>query len=160
MGSLQDRARGLGVPTVEADGLDAREMTEAVGPAIQRARSGGGPTFLQASCVHFEGNFLGLPLLRMVREPLREIPGIAVPLTKSLLKSGGGALRERAAGIKDVVAAVLSTLRDPRRETANDPVLRARQALLSDPERLQELEAEAEREINQALASVSGERLS
>ena|GEM_PF-4516508 len=62
-------------------------------------------------------------------------------------------LRERVAGLKEVLAAVLSTLRDPRRDSANDPVRRARKTLLSDPARLQELEDQIEQEIRQVLAS-------
>lgn len=156
-GDLQERARGLGVPAVAVDGLDVAAVAEAARPAIQRARSGEGPTFLQAGCVHFEGHFLGYPLLRMVREPMKEMPGAGAAITQSLLRPGGSTLRERAAGVKDIAAAVLSTLRDPRRDAANDPLTRARKALLSDALRLQELEAEAQREINQALATVSAE---
>ena len=87
--------------------------------------------------MHFEGHFLGFKLLRIVRDPLKEMPEIAVPLTQSFLHPGGATLGERVAGLKKVLAAVLSTLRDPRRDSANDPVRRARKTLLSDPKRLQ-----------------------
>ena len=156
-GDLNERARGLGVPAVEVDGLDVLEVWEASHAAIERARSGQGPTFLHARCVHFEGHFLGLQLLRLVRDPLREMPGIALPLTRSFVRPGGAVVRDRVAGLKEVVAAVLSTVRDPRRDSANDPVRRARETLLPDPARLQELEERIEEEMDEVLASALAE---
>jgi TPP-dependent pyruvate/acetoin dehydrogenase alpha subunit len=152
-GNLNERARGLGIPAVEVDGCDVSRVLEASHSAFERARSGQGPTFLHARCVHFEGHFLGLQLIRIVRDPLREMPEIAAPLTQSFLRLGGAGFRERLAGLKTVLGAVLSTLRDPRRDSANDPVQRTRTTLLSDPARLQELEDQVEGEISNALAS-------
>jgi len=156
-GDLNERARGFGIPAVEVDGCDVSEMWEASHSAIERARSGQGPTFLHARCVHFEGHFLGFQLLRMVREPFKAMPEIAVPLTHSFLRLGGAALRERLAGLKKVLKAVLSTLRDPRRDSDNDPVQRARKTLLSDPVHLQKLEDQIEQEISHVLASALAE---
>ena len=151
-GNLNERARGLGIPAVEVDGCDVSAVWAAAQGAIERARSGHGPTFLHARCVHFEGHFLGFQLLRMVRDPLREMPDIAVPLTHSFLRRGGAALHERLAGLKTVLAAVLSTVRDPRRDLENDPVRRARTTLQSDPVRLRELENQVEQEISNVLS--------
>lgn len=152
-GTLNERARGFGIPAVEVDGLDVSEVWEAAHKAMESIRSGRGPTFLHARCVHLEKHFLGYQLLRIVRDPLREMPEIAVPLTRSFLRLGGAALHERMAGMKDVLTAVLSTLRDSHGDSANDPVRRARKTLLSDPERLQELEDQIEQEISHVLAS-------
>jgi TPP-dependent pyruvate/acetoin dehydrogenase alpha subunit len=152
-GNFNERARGLGTPAVEVDGCDVSEVWEVSRSAIERARSGQGPTFLHARCVHFEGHFLGFQLLRIVRDPLREMPEIAVPLTQSFVRFGGATLRERMAGLKTVIAAVLSTVRDPRRDPTNDPVRRARAALQSEPARLQEMEDQMEKEISNVLAS-------
>jgi TPP-dependent pyruvate/acetoin dehydrogenase alpha subunit len=156
-GDLDERARGLGVPAVDVDGCNVSAVWEAAGAAIERARSGLGPTFLHARCVHLEGHFLGLQLIRVVRHPLREMPGIAAPLVRSFLRSGGAAPRERLVGLSMVLAAVLSTLRDPRRDAANDPVRRARTALESDPIRLRELEDRIREEIGRVFASASAE---
>jgi TPP-dependent pyruvate/acetoin dehydrogenase alpha subunit len=138
---------------MEVDGCDVSAVWEASHSAIERARSGEGPTFLHARCIHLEGHFLGFQLIRMVRDPLREMPGISVPLTQSFLRLSGAALGERLAGLKEVIGAALSTLRDPRRDSANDPVQRARTTLQSDALRLQELENQVEEEIRKALAS-------
>ena len=152
-GDLNERARGLGIPAVDVDGLDVSAMWEASHSAIERARSGQGPGFLHARCVHLEGHYLGYQLMRIARDPLKEIPGIAVSLTRSFLRPGGAALRERIEGLKIVNEAVLSTMRDRRRDPANDPVRRLRTTLQSDPVRLQELEDQVEKEISHALES-------
>jgi len=156
-GDLSERARGMGVPVMEVDGCDVSAVWEVSHSALERARSGEGPTFLHARCVHFEGHFLGFQLIRMVRDPLREIPEIAVPLTRSFLRPGGASLGERLAGVKTVLGAALSTLRDPRRDSANDPVRRARTTLQVDSLRLQELEDQVEEEIRRAVTSSLGE---
>jgi TPP-dependent pyruvate/acetoin dehydrogenase alpha subunit len=152
-GDLKERARGLGILAAEVDGCDVSAVWEASNLAIERARSGHGPTFLHARCVHFEGHFLGFQLIRMVRDPLGEMPKIAIPLVHSFLHPGGAVLCERLAGLKTILAAVLSTVRDPRRDPANDPVRCAHTTLQSEPLRLQELEDEVEKEITDALAS-------
>ena len=85
------------------------------------------------------------------------MPGIAIPLTRALLHPGGAAWRERVAGLKIVLAAIRSTLQDPRQDPANDTVQRARHALQADPLRLQELEDRIEQEISQILASALAE---
>ena len=159
-GDLSERARGLGIPAVDVDGGNIFEVWEASYAAIDRARSGNGPTFLNARCVHFEGHFLGFQLIRMVRDPFREMPGVVVPLTKSFLNPRGGALRERLAGLKLVLGSVLSTMRDPRRDLANDPLRRARIILQSDAVRLHDLENQVEKEISKMLSTALAEELS
>lgn len=156
-GDLNERARGFGIPAVDVDGGDVFKVWEAAGPAIERARSGQGPAFLRARCVHFEGHFLGFQLIRLVRDPLGEIPEMAVPLTRSFLRPGGAAWRERLAGVKSVLGAVLSTLRDPRRDVANDPVRRTRTLLQSDPARLQEIEEQAKKEMSRVIETAMAE---
>lgn len=151
-GDLGERARGLSVPAVEVDGRDISAVWEAADRAIEGARTGQGPTFLHARCVHLEGHFLGFQLMRIIRDPIREMPEIAAPLTQSFLHPGGASLRERLAGLKIILATVLSTLRDPRRDSANDPVRRTRTILQSDSVRLQELEDQIEKEINNVLS--------
>ena len=156
-GDLNERARGLGVPAVDIDGCDVSKMWEAAGAAIERIRSGQGPIFLHAKCVHFEGHFLGFQPIRIVRDPLKEMSKIAVPLTKSFLRIGGASLSERMAGLKNVMASVITTLRDPRRDPNNDPITRVRVTLQSDQARLKELEDQTEKEINNVLTTVLGE---
>jgi len=124
--------------------------------AIESVRSGAGPTFLHARCVRLEGHFLGFPLIRMMRDPLGEMPGIVGPLARSLLLPGGASLTERWKGVKAVAEASMSTLRDPRRDPGNDPVARLR-AQLTDQGRLLGIEEEATREVAETVAAVLSE---
>jgi len=107
---------------------------------------------MPAACI-LKATFLGFQLLRIVRDPLREMPKVAGPLTQSLLWTSGTSVRKRLKGVKTVIATVLSTMRDPRKDLANDPIRRARADLQSESERLQELEDKIENEINNVLAS-------
>jgi acetoin:2,6-dichlorophenolindophenol oxidoreductase subunit alpha len=152
-GDLNDRAEWLGVPGVWVDGRDVTEVWEVTRKAIVRIRAGEGPFFLRARCVHFEGHFLGYQLIRAVRNPLREMPKIAVPLTQSFLSFSGASLVERVSGLKSVLSAVLSTLRDPREAPESDPIRRTRHVLQSDSTRLHALEDDIEREMGSIIAS-------
>jgi TPP-dependent pyruvate/acetoin dehydrogenase alpha subunit len=152
-GSLSERVRGFGVPYIDVNGFDVNKVWEVAYQAIERARSGQGPTFIHASCVHLEGHFLGYQLLRVTRNPIREMPGIAVPLTRSFLSPGGTSLVDRLAGLRVVISAILTTLRDPRRYVTNDPVKLTRAALKSDSARLKELENSTEQEIAKVVSS-------
>jgi pyruvate dehydrogenase E1 component alpha subunit len=156
-GSLQERAKGLGVPAVGEDGLDVMRVYETAKDAIDRARSGGGPTFLQLRCIHLEAHFLGYQMQRIVRSPLSEMPKVAVPLVKSTLKSGGANWYQRISGLKSVFSSVLSTMSDNRRDKKNDPIVRTRAALTSEPERLKELETTVESELSEVISSVFDE---
>ncbi|MDD5368820.1 MAG: thiamine pyrophosphate-dependent dehydrogenase E1 component subunit alpha [Anaerolineaceae bacterium] len=152
-GIMGERVRGLGSYYIEVDGLDVEQVWVAAHQAIDRARSGNGPTFLHAHCVHLEGHFLGLALLRLTRNPLQELPGIAGPLIRSFLRPGGGSLRERLAGERLLFSAILATFRDPRRSSSNDPIIRVQTVLMSNPERLKELDNRIEAEISTAFVT-------
>jgi len=146
--SLADRVRGLGARYLSVDGVEVEEVWRAGQNALERARAGKGPTFLHARCVHLEGHFLGFMLLRMTRNPFRGGPGMTASLARSLLTPGGGTLRERLAGLRRVLSTLLATLRDPRQKPSNDPLTRARLALLTDPARLQALEAQLQEDVS------------
>jgi 2-oxoisovalerate dehydrogenase E1 component alpha subunit len=47
------RAEGYGLPGVLVDGMDAIACYAAVKEALERARSGGGPTLIEAKCYRF-----------------------------------------------------------------------------------------------------------
>jgi pyruvate dehydrogenase E1 component alpha subunit len=49
--TLADKAAGYGIPGVRVDGLDVLAVYDAAREAVERARSGGGPTFIE--CVHY-----------------------------------------------------------------------------------------------------------
>jgi pyruvate dehydrogenase E1 component subunit alpha len=49
--TLADKAKGYGMPGVRVDGLDVLAVHDAAHEAVERARVGGGPTFIEA--VHY-----------------------------------------------------------------------------------------------------------
>jgi len=141
-GTPEERARGFGLATQVTDGTDLAAVWEAAGELIERARSGGGPGFLQARCSHPEGHFLGDPLLRIARHPVSEITEMTGPLLKSLGRRGGASLAKRAGGLGKIVGVVLRTVREQVR-SERDPLAVARKPLAKEPdgrERLEELE--------------------
>ena len=152
-GDLNERATGLGLPFMEVDGRDVLAVWEAANQAITRARSGQGATFLHASCVHFEGHFLGFQLIRAIRDPLHEIPDISIPLMKSFLQPGGASLPERLRGLKTVIVTTHSTMTDARREVSSDPLVLVRGTLQSEPMRLLDLEDQIVEEIGDVVES-------
>jgi pyruvate dehydrogenase E1 component alpha subunit len=55
------RASGYGLEGVVADGMDALAVYEAVRAAVDRAREGGGPAFIEAKVVRWQGHYEGDP---------------------------------------------------------------------------------------------------
>jgi acetoin:2,6-dichlorophenolindophenol oxidoreductase subunit alpha len=53
------RADGFGLPGITLDGFDFFAVHEAAGEAINRARSGGGPTLLECKVMRYFGHFEG-----------------------------------------------------------------------------------------------------
>ncbi len=142
----------MGIPVFEADGRDALSVWEAAGKAVATARSGKGPAYLHAGCVHLEGHFLGYQLIRMLRHPFREMPAMVGPMLGAILRRGA-ALREKLAGLKMVLAATNATLQDPRRNPGSDPLRRARLALQVNPERLNEVESRVRTEVQETFSA-------
>jgi pyruvate dehydrogenase E1 component alpha subunit len=76
---LHERARAYGMAALEVDGNDVQEVWSAASQAVERARSGGGPTFIEAHtyrlCGHYFGDAEGYRTKeevadRWLREPL------------------------------------------------------------------------------------------
>jgi pyruvate dehydrogenase E1 component alpha subunit len=55
------RAAGYGLRGVVVDGMDALEVYGAVREAVERARAGGGPAFIEAKVVRWQGHYEGDP---------------------------------------------------------------------------------------------------
>jgi TPP-dependent pyruvate/acetoin dehydrogenase alpha subunit len=57
--NLAARAEALGIPAVRVDGNDPAEVAAAAAVAVQAARQGTGPTFLEASTRRIVGHYIG-----------------------------------------------------------------------------------------------------
>ncbi|MQA85508.1 MAG: ABC transporter substrate-binding protein [Streptosporangiales bacterium] len=55
-GQISDRARAFGMPCAVVDGNDVVEVWRAAGEAVERARGGGGPSFIEAKTYRIQGH--------------------------------------------------------------------------------------------------------
>jgi pyruvate dehydrogenase E1 component alpha subunit len=55
-GSIVGRAAAYGMPAVHVDGMDAEAVLAATGSAVEHARGGGGPSFLECETYRFVGH--------------------------------------------------------------------------------------------------------
>jgi len=58
-GSVGARAEAFGIPAATADGQDVRAVQEAATDAVERARGGGGPSFLVCETYRLHGHHVG-----------------------------------------------------------------------------------------------------
>ncbi|OBA62605.1 pyruvate dehydrogenase [Mycobacterium sp. 1100029.7] len=59
LAQVADRAAGYGMPGVRVDGNDPVAVKVALDAALQRARGGAGPTFLECVTFRFRGHYFG-----------------------------------------------------------------------------------------------------
>lgn len=60
--TVSERAASYAMPGVTVDGQDVLAVHDAVGEAVARARSGGGPTLVETLTYRFENHAIGLPI--------------------------------------------------------------------------------------------------
>jgi TPP-dependent pyruvate/acetoin dehydrogenase alpha subunit len=149
-GRLVDRAHGFGMTAVELDGSDVEVVWVAAHEAIDRARHGGGPTFLHAHCTHPEGHLLGDPLLRIARHPLSEVKEMAGPQVKSFTSLKGASLKDRLESVRAITSLIGRTFKE-QASKRHDPLEITRQKLKSEAERRQALEVEVTQEVEQII---------
>lgn len=69
---LADRAAGYGIPGVQVDGQDVQAVADAAAEAVERARSGGGPTLLVADTYRYRGHSKSDKNLYRTREEIEQ----------------------------------------------------------------------------------------
>ncbi len=70
--NIADRATGYGIPGVVVDGNNVFAVYEAAQAAVERARSGGGPTLLETKTYRIKGHFVGDPEMYRTREEVQQ----------------------------------------------------------------------------------------
>jgi len=70
---IAGRAAGFGLPAMKVDGTDFFDVYEAFGEALKRARSGKGPSVIEAQAVRFYGHFEGDPQAYRSKEELQDV---------------------------------------------------------------------------------------
>src|SRR5215475_1948571 len=58
-GSMKGRAEAFGILTIELNGQDIREVYEAAGKVVERARNGEGPAFMLCNTYRYYGHHVG-----------------------------------------------------------------------------------------------------
>ncbi|MDL2218546.1 thiamine pyrophosphate-dependent dehydrogenase E1 component subunit alpha [Christensenellaceae bacterium OttesenSCG-928-M15] len=69
---ISDRAAGYNMPREIVDGSDVMAVYEATMRAVERARNGEGPTFLEFKTYRVKGHFVGDPEMYRTREEVQE----------------------------------------------------------------------------------------
>jgi pyruvate dehydrogenase E1 component alpha subunit len=65
---IAERARSYAMTSEIADGMDFFDVYEKAGEAIDRARTGGGPTLLECKTYRFMGHYVGDPMVYRSKE--------------------------------------------------------------------------------------------
>ena len=134
--SLADKAVGYGIPGVTVDGLDVLAVYRAAREAVERARSGGGPTLIE--CVHYraaphataDDPRAYIDLERVEQERANECLG----RFESLLQDAGILTAERAEAVrKDAEELMRAGIAAAEAEPPADPELLFAHAYVDPP---------------------------
>lgn len=128
--NIADRARGFGMPAVTVDGNDFFAVYEAAAEAIDRARKGGGPTYLECKTMRYFGHFEGDAQTYRPKGEVKDARANDCPLKRFAAAVTSAGLVEAAeleAIDKQVLALVEKAVQEA--ETAPQPDL---DALLTD----------------------------
>jgi len=71
--SIAKRAAAFGMPGHEINGMDVREVWKASRKAVERARSGGGPSFIEAQTYRFVGHHTAEGMMNLAYRSAEEI---------------------------------------------------------------------------------------
>jgi len=103
---LADRAKGYGIPGITVDGMDVLAVRETVAAAAERARSGGGPTFVECETYRYVGHSRTDTRGYRSREEEREWKlRDPIPRLATHLRDPGEATEDELRAIADEVAA-------------------------------------------------------
>ncbi|OGB93258.1 MAG: pyruvate dehydrogenase (acetyl-transferring) E1 component subunit alpha [candidate division NC10 bacterium RIFCSPLOWO2_12_FULL_66_18] len=69
---IAQRAAAYDIPGVVADGMDVFDVYQKAGEAIHRARTGGGPTLVEAKTYRFLGHYVGDPQTYRTKEEVEQ----------------------------------------------------------------------------------------
>lgn len=101
---LSERAAAYGIPAITVDGMDVAKVAAAAAEAVQRAREGHGPTFLEAMTYRFVGHMVGDPEVYRTRDEVetwrRKDPLV---LTRSRIVEEGWATAQALSELEDEV---------------------------------------------------------
>ncbi len=107
---VADRAAGYGMPGVRVDGNEPLVVKAALDQALQRARGGAGPTFIECVTFRFRGHYFGDRMPYIPKEQLEAaIAADPVPRFRRQLGDGGICGEEELARIDDEALATVES---------------------------------------------------
>jgi pyruvate dehydrogenase E1 component alpha subunit len=129
-GNIVDRARAFKIPCEVIEGNDVIAVWQATKTAVERARSGGGPSFIEAHTYRIQGHleaedlFLGGQRYREAAEVESWKARCPLKVTRKLLEAGGAADLSRLQEIESrVMAQVDAAVRFAEESEPADPEL-------------------------------------
>jgi len=117
--SLSKRVEGYGIPSAEVDGNDVEAVYDVTRAAVERARTGGGPTFVEAHTYRLLGHMIGDSEIYRSKAEVAEWREQRDPLKRTrarLLASGVS-----TAALGDVEASVVAEIDDIEIFAKNSP---------------------------------------
>lgn len=117
--TIAERAPAWAAHGVRVDGIDVEEVTLAFSDAVARARSGGGPSIIEAMCYRFRGHFEGdADLYRSKQEKEQRRAEDPLLRTKARLIARGEASEAELVAMEEGVA---SSMRSMLESVRSDP---------------------------------------
>jgi acetoin:2,6-dichlorophenolindophenol oxidoreductase subunit alpha len=122
---VADRAAGYGMPGVRVDGNDPLAVKAVLDEALQRARTGGGPTFIECVTFRFRGHYFGDRMPYIPKEQLAAaMDADPVPKFRAHLEDAGICSAAELDGIDSealaTVEAALQTVMNAEAPTADE----------------------------------------
>ena len=132
---VAERAAGYGMPGVRVDGNDPMAVKAALDEALDRARGGGGPTFIECVTFRFRGHYFGDRMGYIPKEQLEAaMAADPVPRFRRQLIDNGvcaddelsgideGALIEVEAALKAVMSAAAPSVEELEKDVYATPI--------------------------------------
>lgn len=101
---VADRAQGYAIPAAVVDGNDVMAVRQAAEAAVQRARRGHGPTFLECKTYRLVGHMQGDPEVYRSRDEVASWAAIGPIVRLRATLDEEGLLTEESAGIMEAAA--------------------------------------------------------
>lgn len=150
-GSLLQRARSFGLAVESVDGARVEQVHAAVGRLIGRARAGGGPGFLHATCHRPGGHFEGDPILRLLQDPRGQAAELGPGIASGTRSTAGGTAGDRARALGQLARRGGQAAREWALPSGTEPLSHGR-ALL-DGTTADRIEAEERSTVGAAVAA-------
>lgn len=131
--TIAERAPAWAAHGERVDGNDVEAVAQAFGDAVGRARQGGGPTLLEATCYRFRGHFEGdADAYRTEEEKNRRRALDPLEITAHTLTSRGEATAEEVAAIRQSIREAMAQMLESVRADLAPPAGHARHHVFAE----------------------------